>query len=385
MEHKLCGESISLAYGRRSVYIAGLDDLIAKPVLLMEQEFSREYTWTDWKGARYNLIDEWKYVNGPAITKEHCTPGTRDVGRGGMLPSDFMHAINEHIARRRRDGFGSLPSEHASLTLEEVLACRLYSGPAYQPINEFLRQVAKLDGRTRTAMARHPFLTYSATVGHICSAIRKIAAVETPEEASTTLYRSVRGVLPRTFWTPEGGKDDMVMAVDMGFMSTSRSKSTAISYMHQMPGLNVLWQLEPKAESDEAFHRGANIAMLSQFESEQEVLFPPCTMLRVHPRVLRGDVKLFSRWDSGDDLGDDLQHGHRDDARHDDEHASEEMKETHGVGVGITQKVHQHHSGHHLTHKAPHPHKEYFAKFRATDEVHGNRRFLRVVVLPSFL
>ena len=46
-------------------------------------------------------------------------------------------------------------------------------------------------------------------------------------------------------------------------------------------GSNVLWELQPRAQSDVAFHRGADIKMLSQFAAEDEVLFPPCTMFEV--------------------------------------------------------------------------------------------------------
>ena len=49
-----------------------------------------------------------------------------------------------------------LPEDGAYLTIEEVLAVRLYSGPAYQPINEFLRQVALTLTLTLT-LHPHPF------------------------------------------------------------------------------------------------------------------------------------------------------------------------------------------------------------------------------------
>ena len=42
-----------------------------------------------------------------------------------------------------------------------------------------------------------------------------------------------------------------------------------------------MWQLIPTAESDSAYHCGADLALLSQFAAEQEVLFPPTTMLVV--------------------------------------------------------------------------------------------------------
>ena len=77
--------------------------------------------------------------------------------------------------------------------VDEVLAVRLYSGPAYDPINGFLRQVAGLSGRYREAIARHAEVTFTATIGHLCRAVRKLAAVATHEEAAQPLWRGVRG------------------------------------------------------------------------------------------------------------------------------------------------------------------------------------------------
>jgi len=160
-----------------------------------------------------------------------------------------------------------------------VLAVRLYSGPSYQVVNEFLRQIGHLSGEFRQHMAHDPGLTFSATVGHLCRAIRKLAAVATEEEAKKPLLRGVRGELPRTFWVPDA--NNMICAVDMAFMSTSQRRETPISYLGE--GNNVLWELRPAVQSDVAFHRGADISMLSQFKEEEEVLFPPCTMLEVIP------------------------------------------------------------------------------------------------------
>ena len=50
-----------------------------------------------------------------------------------------------------------------------------------------------------------------------------------PEESRETLWRGVRGQLPPGFWKPD--EQGMVVAVDMGFMSTSRNKETPLSYM----------------------------------------------------------------------------------------------------------------------------------------------------------
>jgi hypothetical protein len=90
----------------------------------------------------------------------------------------------------------------------------------------------------------------------------------------------VRGELPRTFWVKDAL--GMVTAVETGFMSTSSRACVAIGYMQNADaGNNVLWELTPKTESDSGFHRGADISLLSQFSTEAETLFPPCTMLSV--------------------------------------------------------------------------------------------------------
>ena len=70
-----------------------------------------------------------------------------------------------------------------------------------------------------------------------------------------------------------------VCATDTAFMSTSRNRETPISYMSENSGHNVLWVLEPSAQGTEGFHHGANVAMLSQYPREEEILFPPYTMM----------------------------------------------------------------------------------------------------------
>jgi len=279
---KMCGSPFTLMYNKRETFLKGLDDLIARPVLTMEDEFARGDTWKDWKGVVYTSREEWAYVNGPARTKTDCTPGVRDAEYNGKTPKEFLTIVNNYI-RERRGAMASsplrlLPEAHAYLSIDEVLAVRIYSGPAYQPINNFLRQISSLAGEIRAEVAQHPRLTYCSTIGHICRAIRKLAAVASDEEATASLWRGVRGDLMRGFWIPDA--TDMVCAVDMAFMSTSRDRNCAVDYMDQK-GTNVLWVLQPKPESDSGFHHGASIEMLSQFSAEKEVLFPPCTMLAV--------------------------------------------------------------------------------------------------------
>ena len=156
-----------------------------------------------------------------------------------------------------------------------VLCC---AGPSYFPINAFIRQLARVTDEYRKQFCRNPSTTFAATVRNICSGIRKLAAVATPEEASRPLWRGVRGVLPEGFLTADA--QGLVVAVDQAFMSTSLTRETPIEYMGD--GHNVLWNLQPRPESDVGFHIGADIQMLSQFASEAEVLVRPRLNLSLH-------------------------------------------------------------------------------------------------------
>ena len=323
---KLCGSVRTLLYADRETYVKGLDDILENPVLTMEREFNRPTCkpFVDWRGVTHTLPNLWAYATGPAKTsgKESEGAGIRDKENDGMTPQMFMERVNTYIAKQRQlfiEGYnrgdasngGDDPrlllvnEEDASLTLNEVLAVRLYSGPAFQPINEFLREIGKLSGEFRLQMARHRELTFAATTRHLCSAIRKLADVTRGGEAtapaaaspggasgwqrvrdnltaaiggrSITLYRGVRGELPPAFWDRD--EAGMISAVDSGFMSTSKNRNTPIQYMQGE--LNVLWTLAATEPSDDAYHRGADISMLSQYAHEDEVLYPPCTMMIV--------------------------------------------------------------------------------------------------------
>ena len=60
----MAASATTLGYGTRQAFVQGLDDLIAKPSLAMENECAREQAWTDWRGRTYSLATEWKYVAG---------------------------------------------------------------------------------------------------------------------------------------------------------------------------------------------------------------------------------------------------------------------------------------------------------------------------------
>lgn len=123
-----------------------------------------------------------------------ATPGTRDANNEGKTPDQFLEEANELIRKRRQalsqtDKGRLLPEKYAYLTMEEVLAVRMYSGPAYQPINTFLRSIGQLRGDHRMRLAQDPESTFAATTAELCKAIRKLAAIVSPAKAMQPLAR----------------------------------------------------------------------------------------------------------------------------------------------------------------------------------------------------
>ena len=160
------------------------------------------------------------------------------------------------------------------------------TGPCFQPINTWLRNVGRVDDNTRMRLAKSPEFTYSATVRHLVDGIRKLARVGHPDlEAGTVLYRGVAGILNERFWAPD--EMGFVCATELGFMSTSLAKHTPLHYMKTGPAgttPNILWEIHTSDEDASGYHCGVSIALLSQYSDEQEVIFPPLTMLRVMAR-----------------------------------------------------------------------------------------------------
>jgi hypothetical protein len=246
-----------LEFGTTDSMVRGITDITNQPVLTMEQEFSRNDTWTDWKGQTYSAWGEWEYVTKPVEGggKEGSGFGGRDEGmpdRTGWEPAKFLEVANAAIcqgAEERGLTHGMAPL----MVLAEVIAIRLYTGPAYQPINKFLREVNKVGADWRKKLSHFHQLTYSSTVFHLTNGIRKLVRVNND---FTTTFRALRGQLPHGFWLRD--EFGMVTATDFAFMSTSPSKEVCVSYMGDTK--NVLWEIHCSREASEGFHNGADVS-----------------------------------------------------------------------------------------------------------------------------
>ena len=148
--------------------------------MAMQQKWARNDTWVDWTGKEHSGWEQFKYVTGVAVTDlgQSEQGGTRDRGHEGWTTDRFLAEVNADLranAKQAAKGEGAA----AELTRNEMLAIRLYTGPAYQPLNLFLREVSKLGADWRRRLARSHQFSYAATVRHLSDGLRKLARMST--------------------------------------------------------------------------------------------------------------------------------------------------------------------------------------------------------------
>jgi hypothetical protein len=281
-----------LSFGTSEDAVRGMEDVTEKPVLTMEQEWARNDQWQNWNGTQFFAWEEFLYVTSPIVLSVQKTGqgvGRRDAGRDGWTPQQFVDAINKHIenmasthrsrgtSTHRRESMTSHNQDVPQLSLQEVVAIRLYTGPGYTPINNFLREIAKLGAVWRKQLSHMPALTYSSTVGHLINGLRKIVRFNSQAQFCS-VFRAVRGELPETFWLKNGhGKVD---PTDFAFISTSVDEAVCKEFM-DLTQLNVLFEMQCTSENYDGFNSGADLSLLSQWPMEKEMLFPPLTRLSV--------------------------------------------------------------------------------------------------------
>ena len=96
---------------------------------------------------------------------------------------------------------------------------------------------------------------------------------------ATKVYRGISGgLLPPQFWTPNeylvrGG-------VEWAFLSTTCDHSVAMDYASRNGGAGMVFEFVQGM-----YDRGAQLAWLSQYSFEQEILLPPLTGCAQYPQL----------------------------------------------------------------------------------------------------
>jgi hypothetical protein len=210
-----------------------------------------------WK-AEYNYV-----VNLPAIEVpiDKKDPGFKDADRrfkaiGIEYVREKEGVLQKWSAKQGRDQghdeweldqFCSLPAaKKAKLTRAEVAALRLYTGPAYTPLNAALRA--------------RDIAPWATTIAVCYSAVLKLSMLSKP----TTVYRGVKEdvrILPDDFLNAAPGK--FAGGTELAFTSCTKSPKVALQYAGKGPG--SIFVIDFGIGS-----RGAAIQFLSQCAHEAE-------------------------------------------------------------------------------------------------------------------
>jgi hypothetical protein len=183
-----------------------------------------------------------------AVEREDGPHRVRDLGHGGLKLDDFC--------RHEK-------AVEAKLTVAEVAALRMYTGPMYEPWNRALRMYATDPSQ---------LADWATCISVLYSAIFKLSFLS----KKATVYRGVNETavkLPESFL--DASSDAFAGGVELAFMSTTTDPRVAIEYaMRGAEACGTLFEIQFDAAS-----RGADVQWVSQYPYEAELLYPPCTYL----------------------------------------------------------------------------------------------------------
>jgi hypothetical protein len=195
----------------------------------------------------------------PASTPRHRKP-----------PSDFedeRSSVNARLAELSQP----------QVQLEELLGCRLYTGPMYVKYNGVLRalQIPEMKPMLEQMMQGNK---YTTTLHTINSGIVKMSKLT----VAAKVYRGVsNGKLPKSFREPN--QFNVRGGVEPAFMSTTLDRAVATTYAASRDGPSVIFEIQMGMVD-----RGADIGWLSQFPHEKEILFNPLTGMEMHSVSVMG-------------------------------------------------------------------------------------------------
>jgi len=180
---------------------------------------------------------------------------------------DGTYYIPEYVGEKRGmriQDFHRHPNAVAcKLSIEQVIAARLYTTKAFLRINKPLRD---LERKAKEEQVPLPVTTY-----HLNSAVTKLKTLHTKlgsKNSAVDLFRGMSNVALEETFMREGG-------TELAPMSTTQDLSIALKYS-ACGNSAVLLRVRSKNFKD----RGSELGWLSAFPHEEEFLYPPTTYLR---------------------------------------------------------------------------------------------------------
>ena len=262
--------SITALVGNIDTFERGFTDFNGKPddlLAQMQNEFAcdEEFTTSIYGGVTTTLWQEWEFAVAPVEGKAY--PGECGLPRGD---GTFYPGRN----RKTMDALMKLATSiEAKLVREEVIAVRLYTGPAFMCLNRGLRA----GGRKAK---RKGIQNFPATCAAFNSAIKKIRLVtQLPKDGK--LYRGIAGmVLPRKVL-------EAASFVELAY--TSATPDYAVAKMYAGSDRPSLFEILVGQ-----IDRGAFIGEYSQYDAEEEHVLAPLSHYEIVGKRREEGVNIYT-------------------------------------------------------------------------------------------
>ena len=277
-----------LTFGKAKHFFASFRDTLGSPATDGLSGMAREHVAASdaaipFTAPNYNINTtsrlEWYLVADPDRALDELGLDEWEAG-GGHTPASlgFRHVIHptcEKYTEKVTEINGRLRAlgDMEPMSIEHLVALRMYTGPIYvkynfilrgahdELSNDFFRKYLQIHCRDNR---------YPTTLLFVCLGINKLSALTKVQK----VYRAPGGKLPDAFY--KGLADGSQGGIEMGFMSTTTEKGEAMKYA-SYSGVPVILEVQQGMVA-----RGADISWLSQFPGEAEVLFGPQTCCEVH-------------------------------------------------------------------------------------------------------
>jgi hypothetical protein len=195
------------------------------------------------------LTQHFDYIVNEVASEMEFPQGIRDKGRAGMRLVDFCNTPQALAA---------------ALKLAEAAAMRVYTSPAFDVINNPLRD------QTRFREKRpHPLAVTVLFIVRGLKKLRKFGASDDSATQTQVLWRGMKNLRITDEFARRGG-------TELAPMSTTDSFGVAVEYS-RCPGAKSLIF---KIVTENKLQRGAGLEWISLFPNESEVLYPPLTYMQ---------------------------------------------------------------------------------------------------------
>ena len=199
------------------------------------------------------------------------------IGFRGRTPEP----LSKYLARLAEVNERLAQAKHAAMIEEELIAARMYTGPMYEKYNGVLRSFSGVPFLKHKCAQLTRGNQYPTTIHAINSAVVKLSKLT----VACRVYRGFAGArLPDSFFVPN--KFNTRGGVELGFSSTTAERAQAEHYAAAGSASTLMVAQMGMVD------RGADLAWLSQYEHEKEILFPPLTGVEVLESRVQGSTLL---------------------------------------------------------------------------------------------